>query len=101
VNRSEYRYWVALSYFLDVLATLESIARLKYIIVCRLNNTILFTVAGRYSLDDIQRAAVQKYQRLVLPCFAVWNFFQSLLAVTDHRRIFSGSVVVWRHAYTC
>lgn len=44
---------VALSYFLGVLAILQSIARLKYILLCRLNDTTVFTVVGRDSLDEV------------------------------------------------
>lgn len=99
MNGNECRYWVALPYFLGVLATLESIARFTYIIVCRLNDTTVFTVVGRDSLDEIYRIAVQKIPDTCSTMFCSVKLFFSpywQLWITEE-----SSVEVWWFVCAC
>lgn len=96
MNGNECRYWVVLSYFLGVLATLESVARLKHIIVCRLNDTTVFAVhcGKKFPWWNLESCCTKIPDSQSTVFCSVELFFWSLLAVTDQGRILSGSVVV-------
>lgn len=99
VNGNEFRYWVVLS-DLDVLTTWTSIARLKYIIVCRLNDSSVFS--GKrflwWSLESSQTKTPDTHSTMFC---TVGSFFSWYWAVRNQGRIFIRCVVVGVSMCSC